>query len=130
MEKNSSSELPLLTYNSLFNILREERKMTDKLYDLPSSFYLSVEKFFLNKKKEIDKFRSEKNLEKLKKEKKIYLNSKKIFNEILSLRCQKISKIAIENEMAKEEVFNEELLIEKEKDFLKSVQDAVKKLVK
>ena len=67
MEQNSSPEMPLLTFNSLYNILREEKK-SKKLYKLPDLFYEALNEFLTSKKQEIEKLKKEENIDKLKKE--------------------------------------------------------------
>src|SRR3989338_9016905 len=70
--ENASIELPLLTFNSLYNILREEKRVKS-LQKLPEGFYEALEKFIDDKKTEIKKLKE--NLEekdKLMKEKNIF----------------------------------------------------------
>ena len=129
MVENLSEELPLLTFNSLYNLLREEKRLKDKLQDLPELFYKALDKFFLEKKKELNKLSKTNDLDKLKKEKKIYLNSKKIVNDLLNLRLQKIANIAIENQINLENIFDEEFIFGKEKKFLKLIKEGVKEFI-
>ncbi len=48
-EISSSIELPLLTFNSIYNILREEKRLKS-LQKLPEGFYEAFEKFIDDKK--------------------------------------------------------------------------------
>jgi len=121
MVEISFKELPLLAFSSLYNLLREEKRLNEKLQKLDELFYEALDKFFLEKEKEIKRLESVDD-DKLKKEKKIYSNSRKIVSELLSLRLQKISMIAIENQMVGEEIFSEENIVGKEKIFLEQVK--------
>ncbi len=84
-------ELPLLTFNALYNILREEKR-TKELQKYPPLFYEALENFIKLKK---DDLRKENDSLKIKKEENVLKNSIKIAEEIISIRTQKISKIAI-----------------------------------
>ncbi len=125
----SQAELPLLTFNSLYNLLREEKRV-QILQILPEEFYLAVEKFFNSKKKDIKKLKEEGNTEKLKKERKILSNSEKIIDELLIIRCNKISKIAVTNSIYKEKIFEEDGILESEKDFFENIIKSTKKIVR
>ena len=92
MIQTNSSEIPLLTFNSLYGILREEKKYKT-LQSLPEMFYEALEKFFESKKLEIKKLKENKEEEKYLKEKRVYKNSKKIAEELVSLRLGKISSL-------------------------------------
>ena len=54
--QSSSQELPLLTFNSLYNVLREEKK-GKSLQQLPELFYEALEKFLTDKKEEIKRLK-------------------------------------------------------------------------
>ena len=121
-------ELPLLTFNSLYNILREEKRMKS-LQKLPEGFYEAFEKFIDNKKQEIKKLKNdEENKEKLMKDKNIYLNSLKIYDELLNIRCLKIANVAIKNGVFDEEVLSKDNILARENDFFSEVQKAMKKI--
>lgn len=127
MEKESSQEIPLLTYNSLYNLLREEKK-TKTLQILPELFYEAEKKFLEDKNNEIKKLKNSQEIEKIRKEKNILKNSIKIIEELLSLRCSKIANIAIKNELLGEEILSKKGILKKEEIFLESVIKATKKL--
>lgn len=129
MEQETSQEIPLLTYNSLYNLLREEKK-TKTLQNLPELFYEAQEKFLEDKNNEITKLKTSQEIEKLRKEKNILKNSIKIIEELLSLRCSKIANIGIKNELLGEEILSKKGILEKEEIFLESVIKATKKIKK
>ncbi len=124
MNNNSSLELPLITYNSLYNLLREEKKQKEKLQDLPEGYYLAVSKFIKNKEEEINKLLKLKNEEKLKKEERILKNSIRITEEIKFLRALKISRLVIEKEFFQEDL-ELNIKIQKEVDFLEGLNKLV-----
>lgn len=127
MIKNSSEELPLLTFNSLYNVLREEKKITG-LQSLPEKFYEAYDKFIKNKIDEIKKLKESNEVLKLTKEKNIYKNSKKIFLNLLNLRANKIAKISIQNQIFSDENIEISNILEFEQEFSVLVSKAVKKL--
>lgn len=122
-------EIPLLTFNSLYNILREEKK-SKTLQQLPELFFEALEQYFKQKQDDIKKLQQSKDDDKLRKELNSQSNSKKICKELLSKRCQKISTIAIENHFSKEELHTQENISKKEEIFFKSVKDSISKLEK
>jgi DNA replication initiation complex subunit (GINS family) len=122
-----SSQIPLLTFNSLYNILREEKR-TKSLQALPKLFYEALSKFLADKKEEIKKLKNSNDNLKLKKEQNIYKNSKKITTELLNLRCMKISNIAIKNELFGEETLSDQSILEKEIEFQDKIKKATKSL--
>lgn len=129
MANSSSSELkeiPLLTFNSLYNLLREEKK-NKLLQKLPEGFYTSMEQFFESKKKEIEKLKTSTEKDKLKKERYVLNNSKKIVNEFLSLRCQKISNVAINNSLFGEDSMSKKEILEEEESFFDKIKEATLK---
>ncbi len=125
--QNSTSQIPLLTFNSLYNILREEKR-TKSLQTLPELFYEALNKFLEDKKEEIKKLKNSDDKLKLKKEQNIYKNSKKLTTELLNLRCVKISNIAIKNELFGDETLSNQNILEKEMDFLDKIKKATKSL--
>jgi len=127
MMQESAVEIPLLTFNSLYNLLREEKRIKI-LQELPELFYDAQNKFLDDKKKLILKFKENSDLKNMQKEKLILKNSQKISKEILNLRCIKIANIAIKNELFGEEILSTQNILEKEKDFLESIKVSVKKL--
>lgn len=124
MTENSSEQIPLLTFNSLYNILREEKKK-NALQHLPEKFYEALKKFFDDKKKEVEKLKTQNEDTKLKKELLILKNSKKIYDELLSLRYSKIANIGIKNSLQGEKILLEENILEKEEKFLKTVKEEI-----
>ncbi len=124
-EKNEE-ELPLLTFNALYNILREEKKTKD-LQKYPSLFYEALEKFISEKKQSI---KNEDNPEKRKKEQNILNNAKKIAQEIVTIRSQKIAKIATNNAFSEESIINEENILNKEQDIHLAIKKELQKLTK
>ena len=56
IQENSHSELPLLTFNSLYNLLREEKKIKS-LQKIPEMFYEALDKFLEDKKNEIKRIK-------------------------------------------------------------------------
>lgn len=127
MDSNSSKEMPLLTFNSLYNLLRDEKRIK-KLQELPELFYEATEEFLNNKKKEIERLKGKP--DKLKKEKHILKKSKEIFTELLNLRSQKIANIAIKDELFGEETLSKDNVLEKELVFFETVKKSTKKLKK
>lgn len=126
--QNESIELPLLTFNSLYNILREEKRLKS-LQKLPEGFYEALEKFIDDKKAEIKRLRDNPDeKEKLMKEKNVFVNSLKIYDELLSIRCSKISNVAIKNGLFEEDVLSKENILKKEESFFDEVQKAMKKI--
>jgi len=124
MSNQSSIEVPLLTYNSLYNLLREEKK-SKCLQKFPELFYSALENFLKTKKEEIEKFKRLDENDKLRKEKLILLNSKKIALELTNLRFSKISNIAIKNKLFGDDVLSKENILEDEEDFFDAVQKAL-----
>jgi len=118
-------ELPLLTFNSLYNLLRQEKK-TKTLQKLPELFYEAKDKFIVEKLKNIEKLKNNDDKEKLKKEKNLINSSEKIINELLSIRAIKIANIAIKNELFEEEILSKNGIIKKEEEFLEVIKKATK----
>lgn len=129
MIDKSQKELPLLTFNSLYNLLREEKR-SKLLQQLPEEFYLAVDKFFSDKKNEIKKLKEENNVDNLKKAKKIILNSEQIINELLVFRCNKIAKISITNTIYKENIFEDTGILKVEKEYFENISKLTKKIVR
>ena len=127
MDNNSSQEMPLLTFNSLQNLRLGEIKIK-KLQELPELFYEATEEFFTNKKKEIERLKSEP--EKSIKEKQIFKKSKNLLDSIIEHRTKKIANLAICEEIFGEESISKDNILEKENEFFESVKKATKKLKK
>jgi DNA replication initiation complex subunit (GINS family) len=127
-QEDSEEELPLLTFNALYNILREEKK-SKSLQKYPSLFYEALEKFIQDRKQII---KNEQDHNKRKKEQNILKNATKISEEIISLRSQKIAKIATSNAMSEINVLDEEHILKGEEElhqvFTKQVQKLIKKI--
>lgn len=130
MSQNEPCEVPLLTFNSLYNLLREEKR-EKKLQKLPELFYEALEKFLSDKKEEISRLKKDSpDQEKMRKEQHILKNSRKIAKELLNLRCVKISNIAIKNKVFEEDILSIDNVLEKEKGFLDIVQKGIKTIIK
>ena len=128
-DSSQNIELPLLTFNSLYNILREEKK-EKTLQKLPEMFYEALQKFFTDKKKEILKIKDSGDKSTLKREMNVLNNSKKIAKDLLNLRCMKISNIGIKDILFSDELLSKENILEKEIIYLDSVSKAVLKIGK
>ncbi len=128
--ENSSNmtELPLLTFNSLYNFLSIEKK-NKALQNLPELFYEALAKYLKDKKEEMEKLKKYGELEKLKKEKNIYMNSNKLIKELLNIRCVKISNIIIKNHIFGEEILSEDNILKSELIFSSKLKDATKNFV-
>ncbi len=125
---NTSQELPLLTFNSLLNFLREEKK-NKILTKIPDLFYEALEKYLESKKEEILKLKNDiSSKQKLDKEKYILKKSKEVCLELINLRCVKISNIAIKNKIFGDDAMNEQNILEREEIFLKKVQSNIVKV--
>jgi len=125
MIEQNSSEIPLLTFNSLYNLHREEKKIVS-LQKIPEFFYEALNKFLNDKKNEIDKFKELNDSKNFQKEKLILKNALTISKEITNLRCTKIANIAIKNELFGEDILSTENILEKELVFLDGVKKSVK----
>lgn len=120
-------ELPLLTFNSLYNLRREEKK-NSYLQKLPGEFYEAVKKFIDDKKTEIVKLKNNEDISKFRKEQLILKNSKMIIEELIGIRSTKISKVALQNALSEEDALSTDSILEEEKKIYKTVQEEVKKL--
>ena len=125
MDDDSAQEIPLLTFNSLYNLLRDEKKVK-KLQELPDLFYEAVQEFMKNKKDEIERVKSD--AEKLKKEKHILNKSQEIITELINLRGMKVANIAIKDELYGEATLSSDNVLTKEEEFFMVVKKATKKL--
>lgn len=114
-----SDELPIITFNSLYNILREEEKIST-LYTLPNYFFEAVEEFINNKKNEL-KSDSNSKIEHQ------YRSSLKIIDKLQKLRAKKIAILAIDSPTQTQD---EEKLGQKEKDFCETLRKIYLKLYK
>jgi len=121
-------ELPLLTFNALYNVLREEKK-SKSLQKFPPFFYEALEKFLFNKKEEIKRLKKE-NAPSLRKEEHVLHNAQKISEELFLQRGVKISKIALSNALSNDVILEEDFILEKELQLFDSVQKEIKKLSK
>lgn len=129
-KSSSSAEIPLITFNSLYNILREEKK-SKTLQKLPELFYESMKQFFDNKRKEVQKLKNEEeNKDRLKKERFVLSNAKKISDELMSIRCIKISNVAVKNCVFDDEILSRENILPEEEEFFSEVEKSVKRLKK
>jgi len=123
--QSNSSEIPLLTFNSLYNILREEKR-SKSLQKMPELFYEALNNFFENKEAEVRNLKEDK--EKLKKERFVISNSKKITKELLNLRCMKIANVGIKNEIFGEEILTKDNILKNEEEFLSELAKSVLKM--
>lgn len=126
-QKKQQDEIPLLTFNSLYNILRTEKKEKN-LQSLPQRFYEALSNFIEEKTKEIEKLKQNNLKDKIKKEKNILSNTKKIILEILTQRSLKIANIAIKNEIFKEKILMEKNILKEEANLFSSIQKATSSL--
>jgi DNA replication initiation complex subunit (GINS family) len=126
-----NQELPLVTFNSLYSLLREEKK-TKVLLKLPEKFYAGYQNFIEEKQEESIKYTKNKDNIKAMKEQKIIIGSQNLINELLTLRLSKISSLAIKNVVFEDEEFStKNLLVDELKYFneiTKLTQDT-KKLI-
>lgn len=114
-----SNELPIITFNSLYNILREEEKIST-LHSLPNHFFEAVDEFISSKKKELKENSNAKTQHQ-------YNSSLKIVDKLQKLRAKKIAILAIESSTSTQD---EDELSEKEKEFCKSIRNTYSKLYK
>ena len=124
-EKNLNS---LMTYNSLYTILREEKR-TKNLQKLPFDFFISSSEFLNLKKQEALENKKNREISQFKKSRTILSNSKKILKEIVVLRCSKISLIGITNASHREKIIEEANVLKEEEDFLLSVKEKTLKVL-
>lgn len=122
-----NQEKPLLTFNALYNILRTEKKERT-LQKFPELFYEALEEYLTTKKEEIKKIKSSGDEDKLKKEHHILRNSNKIIKELISIRSQKIAKIASQNTLLGEDIMEENNILEKEQNLYKDIVKNIKQL--
>ncbi|MFP4402146.1 MAG: hypothetical protein ACLFPL_02845 [Candidatus Nanoarchaeia archaeon] len=114
---DTNEELPIITFNSLYNVLREEEKSAS-LHSLPTHFYKGVEEFLSSKKQQITSSSSQK-------DKNTYESSVKIYEKLLKLRAKKIAILAIDTlNLPKEE---DQELTSSEKTFKQSIQSEFNK---
>ena len=121
-----SQELPLVTFNSLYSLLREEKK-TKVLMKLPEKFYPGFQNFIEEKQTEALKHTQNKENSKAMKEQKIIMGSQNLINELLSLRLSKFSTLAVKTTIFDEEEFSTKNLMEDEKNFYEEVLKLSKK---
>ena len=124
---SNSSQMPLLTFNSMYGILREEKK-SRTVQHLPELFYEGVKSFFEKKKEEIKKLKSLGEQEKLSKEMRVYKNSKKIIEVLIALRLIKISAIGIRASFYGDENTLLKNILKKENIFLEGIEKSSKKI--
>lgn len=107
-----NDELPIITFNSLYNVLREEEK-SSSLHSLPKNFYKGVEEFLSSKQQQYQNSQDQK-------DKNTHESSVKIFEKLLKLRAKKIAILAIDTlHHSKQE---DEELTPSEQSFKKSIQ--------
>lgn len=121
-----NNEIPLLTFNSLYNILREEKR-TKTLGQLPNLFYEAVKNYIIEKQKEIKNLSSV-DLEKKRREQHVLKKSKEIIFELLNIRLSKISNIIIKNSLFSENSMSTDNILEFEFDIAKDFESGIKKI--
>ena len=126
---DNNFELPLVTFNSLYSLLREEKK-TKVLLQLPEKYYPALNKFFTDKKDEIKRYISAGETNKADKEKKVVKSSKNLAKELINLRLIKIATIAIKTGIFDDEDFSKDNILEEETVFLDTVLKDTKKTKK
>lgn len=107
---NNSSQLPIITFNSLYNVLREEERIVE-LNTLPEFFFEGVEDFLKNKKQEL---KSNEDNSRLKNK---VLTAQKIYLKLKKVRAKKISSLSID-----EVGIDDSSLQDKEKEFKEQIQ--------
>ena len=124
-----SQELPLITFNSLTSLLREEQK-SKVLQKLPEKFYEGYQNFIKEKEEEALKYTQNRETSKAIKEQKVIMGSTNKVQELLNLRLIKISTLATKNTIFSDEEFSTENLIEQEKPFYEKIETEIKKATK
>jgi len=117
----------IVTFNSIYNVVRGEKK-NESLQKLPTNFYIAINKYLTDKKKELEKYKKEGDKKRFFKEKKIYENSKKLISELLEIRLFKISKIGIVNSLQGNKILSEIEVNETEKEFLENIKKLADKI--
>lgn len=108
-----NSQLPIITFNSLYNLLKEEERIAE-LNTLPEFFYEAAIEFIKTKEAEAKTDKDNLRIQnKLKTAKKIYLKLKK-------LRAKKICGLVIDNFDKTHE--RKEELLESELEFKESIK--------
>ena len=125
-QNNINSELPLLTFNSLYNLLREEKR-TKTLQQLPDLFYEAVQKYLEDKRNEIKNLGSD-NFDKKKKEMHVLNKSQDINLELLNLRANKISNITIKNTLFGDGSMSTDNILPQEMDLCEYFRKGIKNL--
>ena len=128
MVDSNSKEKAILTFNALYNLLRNEKKGKSLLQQIDESFYEALKDFFINKKKEVKVLIAAGKKVQAKKETLAYKNAIGIAKEIVKMRSSKISDLAITNTVFSEDTLDVDACLEKEKKYYKSVQDSIKNL--
>ena len=111
----------ILTYNSLYTSIRNEKKNKD-LQKLPENFYSLLKKFTENKKREVIELKNNKDAINFKKQKKLLENIETLKTEIINLRLLKISNIAITNFLFSKEIIEIEPILDIEKNFFLEIK--------
>ena len=111
----------ILTYNSLYTSIRNEKKNKD-LQKLPENFYSLLKKFIENKKREVIELKNNKDAINFKKQKKLLENIETLKTEIINLRLLKISNIAITNFLFSKEIIEIEPILDIEKNFFLEIK--------
>ena len=90
MTTSSSSNLPIITFNSLYNIIREEERSIE-LHTIPNYFFEGVEEFLKAKENELK--HSEENT-KLKNK---ITSAKRMYSTLQKIRLKKIVMCVIDS---------------------------------
>ena len=130
MDESMTEDIPLLTFNSLYNLMRNEKRIKG-LAEFPEFFYEALKKYFDDKQAEILVLKQD-SLKKLqlKKELGVVLNSKKVVKELIDLRCSKISNMSIKNSFYGDDVLSIEYLVGPEHTFFANVKSSTSKFKK
>ena len=108
----SSKQLPIITFNSLYNVLKEEER-NPILNSLPEHFYEGVEEFMKSKEEELKTNSTDVKLQhKIK-------TATKIYSKLQKLRAKKIAQIGIDGIE-----YDEDALLAIEVEYLKNIKKA------
>lgn len=115
--KGAENELPIITFNALYNVLKQEERESN-LNSLPNNFFEGVDEFILQKKKELKE-----DSQNIKLQNK-FKTAQKIVVKLKKLRAKKITEIAIDS------IYDEELTIEMNQKNESNFYSEVKKFFK
>ena len=119
------SEDTTITYNSLYSIVRNEKK-NKSLQSLPKEFYKTLNNFLKSKKEEIIELKQKKDSTNFKRQKKLFENINSMKFEFINLRLSKISNISISNSIYEKEILETHTILDEEKFFFLENKKLVK----